>query len=241
MDQVMQFSVHGSVPSGACVFTLNVQVLLSSVYQRDAFWNLAFLSHRTSWTYWPDLPLSSWVMLRSSKLRWAAWGVGGPPATLLPCQLRGVAGSSLFHFQVFFWSVIVHEFVCLRIFLVFKNTRRKKIYIFGLFVLFLVGPVRFLLIILWPFLVLMAMFISWPRFEVTLALWLASSCTPVSGRDWTFGERARVSKIISQRQCQWTRMGGLTPLSCTSLGSSAVCGTWLLAFRDSPVTAAWSR
>lgn len=63
----------------------------------------------------------------------------------------------------------------------------------------MVGLVHFLLI-LWSFLVLMAVFISLLPFKVTLALGLVSSCTLVLGRNWTFGESGRDSKIISQWQ-----------------------------------------
>lgn len=32
----MLFSVHAFVPSGACVFNLQIEIMLPSVYQREA-------------------------------------------------------------------------------------------------------------------------------------------------------------------------------------------------------------
>lgn len=140
-------------------------------------------------------------------------------ACSLPPRACGVSGgfpfstpeskperTKTFHnFKIFsFWGVVIHECVCLRIFLAFKNTGRKR---GGWFVGLRAFPPPNSLVLL----VLVAMFICLLPFGVTLALWLVSSCVLVLSGNWTLGETLSDSKMFARDHAHEPEMVTLPP------------------------------
>lgn len=152
----MLFSVQAFVPSGVCVFSLKVEIMLFSVYQREAWsartW-LFCLSRNLESSHW----IHDWTHRRCYRVSDGC--IRGPApfwvlATLLPCQLCSVWQLFVFNFKFFFFFKVKCCFTWICVFeniLSFYKYKKKKELFFG-------WPVH-VLIILWSFLILVAMFI----------------------------------------------------------------------------------